>query len=113
MQRDVNAFLLEYLGFFQSFDVVKLYYDNGQAIVTSALHAALENALSGGCLLYREAGAFAFALAQAADMLCAVEVTARKFQAHEPTHTEEKMFGNAGSFRKNYLKPLRRKRFGR
>ena len=65
------------------------------------------------CLLYRKADASTFALAQAADMRCAVEVTARKFQTHEPTRTDEKMFGSASSFRKNCLKPLRRKRFER
>lgn len=33
MGRDISSAMIEHLGFFQSFDDVKVYYDNGQDIV--------------------------------------------------------------------------------
>ena len=33
MGRDIPSVIIEHLDFFQSFDEVKIYYDNGQNIV--------------------------------------------------------------------------------
>ena len=110
MRRDIILFLFDQLAYFQSFDKVKVCYDDGQAIVASALHAALEYALSVESVLYRKADPADFMLAQAADMLCTLELTACKFRNKEATRTDEKMFGSAHSFKNNYMKALRRKR---
>ena len=110
MRRDIVLFLFDQLGYFQSFDKVKVYYDDGQAIVASALHAALKYALSVESVLYRKADPADFMLAQVADMLCTLELTACKFRNKEATRTDEKMFGSARSFKNNYMKALRRKR---
>lgn len=37
LKRDAAVFPVDNLGFFQSFDGVKIYYDNGQHIITEAL----------------------------------------------------------------------------
>ena len=37
MGRDTSSAMVEHLDFFQSFDDVKVYYDNGQNIVKQAL----------------------------------------------------------------------------
>ena len=39
MGRDISSTMVEHLDFFQSFDDVKVYYDNGQDIVKQALAA--------------------------------------------------------------------------
>lgn len=110
MRRDIANFLFDNLTLFQSFESIKIYYDNGQDIVVRALHAAVEYALSRNCLLYRLAKPSDFMLSQAADMLCALELTARKFECGEQTRTDEKMFGGVRSFKKNYLKFVKRMR---
>ena len=45
-------------------------------------------------------------------MICALELTARKYKAHEQTSNDEKMFGSAGAFKNNYMKTLKRMRLG-
>ena len=37
MKQDISGLLFDHLGFFQAFDDVKVYYDNGQDIVKKAL----------------------------------------------------------------------------
>ena len=45
-KRDLVVFLTDNLEHFQSFERVKIYYDNGQQMVTAALHSALDFILS-------------------------------------------------------------------
>lgn len=40
IRRDLVVFISDNLKYFQSFDIIKIYYDNGQHAVTEALHAA-------------------------------------------------------------------------
>lgn len=110
MRRDLVNFFFDYLEFFQAYDVVKIYYDNGQEMVAQALHAAAEYALSKNVVLYRNARASEFFLSQAADLLCTLELTAQKYACNEATRTDELMFGCNRAFRKNYLKAIKRKR---
>ena len=110
MKRDLVNFFFDYLEFFQAYNVVKIYYDNGQEMVAHALHAAAEYALSKNVVLYRNAKASEFFLSQAADLLCTLELTAHKYACNEPTRTDELMFGCNRAFRKNYLKAIKRKR---
>lgn len=110
MRRDIVDFIFENLDYFQSFDGVKVYYDNGQEIVARALHAAIEYALSKNGLLYKRTNASDYVLEQTADLICTLEVTAVKFSNNEATNTDLKFFGSARSFKNNYMKALKRKR---
>lgn len=94
---------------FQSYDQVKLYCDDGQPAVAHALQAAFEYALSKQAFIHRNSSYHMFRLAQVADYLCAIELTAAKFEHHCETSTDLKFFGGVGSFKKNWLKQARRK----
>lgn len=48
MGHDISSAMVEHLGFFQSFDDVKVYYDNGQDIVKQALDRSVGKVLSKG-----------------------------------------------------------------
>ena len=48
MGRDISSAMVEHLDFFQSFDDVKAYYDNGQDIVKQALDRSVGKVLSKG-----------------------------------------------------------------
>lgn len=113
MRRDVTNLLFDNLGYFQSFESVKLYYDDGQEIVARALHAAIEYVLSKNSVLYRRTRAADSALEQAADLLCTLGLTARKYERGEQTRTDEKFFGTARTFKNNYMKSVKRKRLER
>ena len=110
LRKDITSFLFDELEYLQSFEAVKIYYDDAQRVVTRSLHAAVEYVLSKESLMYRNASPSQYRLSQAADMICTLELTAQKFGAHEQTRTDEKFFGSAGSFKNNYMKSLKRKR---
>lgn len=110
IRRDIVNVLFDHLEFFQGFDVVKIYYDGGQPLVTKALRGAVEYALSKQAVLYRQGEPAAYRLAQTADFICTIELTARKYEKHEETMTDKRFFGTYRSFKKNYLKQVRRKK---
>lgn len=109
LRRKLVNFLFDEISFLQLFDVVKVYYDNGQAAVTAALHAAIEYVLSKDVPLYRDSDYREYRLAQVADYLCEIELAAVKYENHDETNTDIKFFGGIGSFKKNWLKQARRK----
>ena len=105
-------FLFDNIEHLQSFDAVKVYYDDGQEIVTKAIHDAIEYVLAKNAIIYRDAKPSDYVLLQVADYICTLELTAIKFQDHMETKTDLAFFGKWGSFKKNYLRKLRRKRLG-
>ena len=109
MRRDVVNLIFENLEWLQSFDKVKVYYDDGQDVVTKALHAALEYALSMNTVLYKSGDPQEYRLAQVADLLCTLELTSLKYESKEQSKTDVRFFGDRGSFKKNWLKKVRRK----
>lgn len=113
VKQDLVNVLFSNLEQFQQYDRVKIYYDGGQSIVTYALHIAVEYALSKTAILYRNNTPKEYRLAQVADCICALELTARKYEDHQTTSADDKMFGGIGAFKHNYLKKIRRMQFGR
>ncbi len=110
LKKDLVVFLSNNLDYFQSFDKVKIYYDDGQQTITNALHAAFEYELSKQALMYRNASPKEYRLSQVADYLCTLELTALKFDACEITSTDEVFFGlSATTFKRDYLKKVRKK----
>ena len=61
-------------------------------MVTSALHGAIDFVLSKDAVLYRMATAQDYRLFQAADYLCALELTDIKFHDKSLTETDIKVF---------------------
>ena len=96
--------IFDNLSYLQEFDKVKVYYDDGQYVVTKALHDAVEYALSTNAVMYKDGSPKDYRLAQAADLICTIELTALKFEAKEATKTDDRFFGARSSFKKNWLK---------
>lgn len=109
MKRDISALFFDSLEFFQSFDHVKLYCDNGQDIVKRALYDSVEFALSKQAIEKKRTTMTEYRLAQVADYLRTIELTVVKYAAKENGGTYDKFFGSIGSFKKNWLKQARRK----
>lgn len=113
-ERDFTGLLTDNLKYFQAFDVVKIYYDNGQPMVTEALHRALDRMLSKEALLYKAASPKEYRLFQVADYVCAIALVENKYLRDELTETDAKIFGtNYSSFKRNHLKHIRRKEVDR
>lgn len=109
MKRDVVNFIFDNLEYLQKFDKVKVYYDDGQQVVTKALHDAIEYALSAEAVLYKDGNPKDYRLAQAADFICTLELAALRFEAGKTTKTYDRFFGTYGYFKKNWLKKIRKK----
>lgn len=76
MRRDLVNFLFDNLAELQSYDMAKVYYDNGQHSIAESLHRAVEYALSKDAVVYRSAQPSEYRLSQAADYICTMELTA-------------------------------------
>lgn len=109
LKRDLADYLLSHLERFQTYGTVKVYYDNGQRVVTDALKSSISYALSKEAIVYRETCVRDYRLEQSTDLLCTLELTALKYAANTQTATDLKIFGNARAFKMNYLKAVRKK----
>ena len=109
MRRNLVNFLFDNLAELQSYDMVKVYYDNGQHSIAESLHRAVEYALSKDVVVYRSAQPSEYRLSQAADYICTMELTAIKYAEHAVTATDEKLFGKWSDFKKGILKETRKK----
>lgn len=110
IRRDLAALVFDHLGYFQSFDSIAVYYDDGQRAVSAALHDALDFVLARNVADYRDADHGARRLLQAADYICTVERAAMAYDAGLQTRTHERFFGGRRSFMQSYMKQLVRKR---
>lgn len=109
IEKDVSHFLVNRLDYLQSFDNVKIYYDDGQSVVTHALHTAIAHTISRQATVYRDASPERYCLHQVADYICGIELTALKFEKGLATRTDMEFFDSARTFKRNYLKQLRKK----
>lgn len=110
LQRDIIAFLRDYLAYFQCFDKIKRYYDNGQKVVLRALDGAIQEVFAKDAVEAKPASQVDYRLAQVADFLCTIELTARKYEASSPTNTDIRFFKKSKDFQKNYYRTVLRVR---
>jgi hypothetical protein len=111
LKRDLVVFLADNIEFFQSFSTIKIYYDNGQHMITEAVHGAIDYALSKQATIYKMATPNNYRLFQLADFVCTLELTNIKYEKGESTSTDEKMFGTRATFRRNYFRHIRKLAF--
>lgn len=109
LSKQFARFLTENLAYFNSFDRLILYYDNGQTeltkILVSVFHALFHN------VEHREAKPSAYRLQQVADVICTLELTSIKAEHKSLSKSEFSFFKSARDLKKDYIKPLKRKEF--
>lgn len=66
------SLVFEKLSYFQTFDAIAAYYDNGQGAASAAPHDALDFVLAKNVAGHRHADPNARGLLQVADYMCAV-----------------------------------------
>lgn len=104
LSKDISQFIREHYEFFQSFDIVKIYYDNGQVevskLLSSVFHTLLDN------VEFRRVKPQDYRLFQAADFVATMKLLQIKTEKNELSNAEEYFFGNKKVIRKKYLKVL-------
>ncbi len=107
LSKQISQFIREHYTEFLSFDVVKIYYDNGQIevskILSSVFNALLPNPV------FRKVMPVEYKLFQAADLLCTIELVKLKIKNNMFSKSEIAFFGNIRDLKKNYIKPLSKK----
>lgn len=109
MYRDMKGFFDESLSFFQSFENVVLYYDNGQQKLNHLLNLVLAACFSKYEI--RKIVPSEYKLFQVADLICTLELLNKKFETEEMTRSEKLIFHTKRDFKKDFFKGLRKKSF--
>lgn len=107
LAKELSRFIRENLQYFLSFDIVKIYYDNGQVevnkILSSVFNVLLDN------VEFRKVMPADYRLFQVADLVCTLQLLELKLENHSLSNSEKLFFENERTLKKNYLKPLTQK----
>ncbi|MBP3871999.1 MAG: DUF3800 domain-containing protein [Faecalicoccus sp.] len=105
----IARFIKSNYSYFTSFDIIKVYYDNGQIelnkILSSVFNSLLDN------VIFRKVLPKDYSLFQVADLACTLKLTELKMAAHLLSKSESNFFENERTIKKNYLKPVHKKIF--
>ncbi len=89
-----------------SYDIVKIYYDNGQVelsrILASVFNVLLPNVVT------KKVIPSDYRLFQVADFICTMKLTELKIENHNMSVQEKRFFGGENGIKKNYLKDLKK-----
>lgn len=94
--------------YFNQFDEVNIYYDNGQVNLTKILLTVFSILVAH--VNYRKVKPVDYKLFQVADLICTMELLAKKAEKKCFSNSERQFFNNERDFKKNYLKWIRKKK---
>ena len=109
MARDISLFIRENLTYFQCFDKIILYYDNGQHELNRILNTVLATELADYDV--RKVLPCDYKLFQVADLICTLELLRLKAETGNLTRSETLIFHSKKELKKDFLKKLRTKEF--
>ena len=109
LSKQLSAFIREEYDFFSGFDRIVVYYDNGQVelnkLLASVFSAMLPQAE------FRKVMPTDYRLFQVADLFCTLELVCLKDDHGIMSKSENDFFGSMRDMKKNYLKPMHKKRY--
>ena len=109
MARDLSQFIRENLEYFQSFEKVILYYDNGQHELNRILNTVLATQLADYDV--RKVIPNEYRLFQVADLICTLELLKTKIEHGKISNSEERIFHSKRDLKKDFLKGIQKKEF--
>ena len=109
MAREIMYFVNERLSYFQDFDNIILYYDNGQHQLNKVLNTTFSLVFSKYEL--KIVNPSDYKLFQVADLICTLELINEKLEKSEMSNSEKIMFHTKRDFKKDFYKGLKKKSF--
>lgn len=94
--------------FWEKFDRVNIYYDNGQIELTKILTSVFSTLYAH--IEFRRVQPVDYKLFQVADLVCTMELLAKKAEDNHFSRSEQEFFGNVRAFKKDYLKNFQKKK---
>lgn len=107
LSKSISRVLRDHAEYFESFDKIIVYYDNGQVELTKIL-TSLFNALFNN-VEFRKVKPADYKLFQVADLVCTLELLSEKMTTSSFTHSELEFFHSARDFKKNYYRCISQK----
>ena len=108
LTKQMKEMILSNLPYFQSFDKIIVYYDNGQQelnlIINTILNIQLNN------VEFRKATQDKYRLLQLADFICTLELLNIKFKEKQLSKSEKSFFYKPQELKKSFLKLLNKKK---
>lgn len=105
----MSQFIRENLEYFQSFEKVILYYDNGQHELNRILNTVLATQLADYDV--RKVIPNEYRLFQVADLICTLELLKTKIEHGKLSNSEERIFHSKRDLKKDFLKGIQKKEF--
>ena len=109
LSKQLSTFIREEYDFFSGFDRIVVYYDNGQVELNKLLASVFAVMLPQA--EFRKVMPTDYRLFQVADLFCTLELICLKDEHRIMSKSEEAFFGSMRDMRKNYLKPMFKKRY--
>lgn len=109
MARDISVFIRDNLSYFQGYEKVILYYDNGQHELNRILNTVLATQLTDYDV--RKVLPSDYRLFQVADLICTLELLKIKAESGLLSKSEERMFHSKRDLKKDFLKGIKKKEF--
>lgn len=107
LSKQISAFIRNNYDEFLTYDVVKLYYDNGQVEVSKILASAVSALIPSS--EYKKVLPKDYKLFQVADLICTMQLISLKVEKGLFSNSEMKFFGNQRDMKRNYLRHIQKK----
>lgn len=107
LSKSISRILQEHREFFDAFDNIIIYYDNGQVELTKILTSVFNVLFTN--VEFRKVSPADYKLFQVADLICTLELLAEKSASNTFTKSELEFFHSARDFKKNYYKHISKK----
>lgn len=108
LSKEISSYVRENYQSFLEYDVVKVYYDNGQVELSKALSYVLNALLPN--VEFRKVVPSEYRLFQVADAICTFELLNLKRENKILTKSEIKFFDGEQSLKKDYIRHIQKKR---
>ncbi len=111
LTKQLSSFIRDEYAFFATFDRIIVYYDNGQVELNKILASVFAVMLPQA--EFRKVIPTDYRLFQVADLFCTMELIMLKDIQHMLSKSEEIFFITRQDMRRNYIKPIVRKKYSK
>lgn len=108
LSKEIAKMIARHAAYFNQFEKVIVYYDNGQAELSAIINAVLSVLFNE--VEFRKAEPQKYRLLQVADFVCSLELLKLKKSENRLSKSEEKFFYKSQELKKPFLKSLEEKR---
>ena len=109
--REISNVIVKHKAFFDGFDKIIVYYDNGQIELGAILNTVFSIHFSN--VEFRKAEPQKYRLLQAADFICSMELLKIKKNENRLSKSERQFFYKPQELKKTFLKAIDKKRLGK